>query len=123
MKNTSLVLRCLKIFSPTLLAVVAAWYAPLENIAFAGINPHPDHFCTPNATCGDVMAQVCANNGWCLDTTTTSQFPKCLPQNGSYCEESYQWGNITCGSGRCIGTGAMCSYSLNYCIPNNPGGG
>lgn len=120
MKNTGLVMRCVPCVCLTLLAAIGAWYAPLENNVFAATHPHPDHYCRSNTICGMVMSTSpdCPNPGdWCVDSTTLTQFPKCMPQTNSNCEEDYLWGHVYCGNGRCQISGAPCNYTLNYCIP------
>jgi hypothetical protein len=108
--------------SPIALFVVAVLiglgvgaFAPLSQAA--PVFPHPDHECK-TITCAAVQAQTCANNGWCRDNLNMLQFPKCMPRTREDCSESTNWGSKDCDLGRCIGTGAQCSYVLRFCIPN-----
>ena len=118
MRTTELALRWLAYPLLALLGVGLGLLLPVEAQA-ATIDRHSRHECK-YITCTDVSAQneTCPSPGWCRDTTTLGQFPKCMPVDANIdCDESSKWGKKTCGAGFCSTTNAPCSYVLNFCIP------
>jgi len=88
---------------------------PLESHAQQEVVFHPGHHC-PTITCGHVSASTCVGGGWCNDALSANQFPKCMPNPPTSCEESFGFGRTNCDLGTCVVGGAPCKYSLRHCI-------
>ncbi len=110
---------CKRLSRPVVVAVLALLGAALGNFAFSSVEIHPNHWCKPLAQCDDFYISGCPAGGWCLDTETDTQFPKCMPLTSHPdCVQDSAVGQTICAKPRCVSTGDLCSpYTSFHCIP------